>query len=86
MTKQQLFAVRFFMSGYPEGVTDFDEMLKVIAAADDTTWDDLETDDDMPIVWEPFEHYSSYIVAKMVSEMVDSLNAFFPNNEANHGK
>lgn len=78
MTKQQLFAVQFFMSSYPEGVTDFDEMLKVIGAADDTTWDSLEDDDDdMPVVWEPFERYASKCMAWKIKCMAYDLTDQF---------
>lgn len=81
MTKQQLFAVQFFMSGYPASVTDFDEMLKVIAAADDTARDDLENEDDMPLVWQPFDIYSSAEVARRISHMADDLTAIFDAKE-----
>lgn len=79
-TTQQSFALLHFMSSIPEADT-FEETLEIIANADKTTWDDLESDDDMPIAWEPFQHYSSIEVAQMIAEMADDLNELFTAKE-----
>lgn len=79
-TAQQSFALLHFMSSIPKADT-FEETLELIANGDETTWDDLESDDDMPIAWEPFEHYSSIEVAQMIEEMADNLNELFTAKE-----
>lgn len=76
MTLQEKFAVDFFMTNTPD-IDDFTDMLDAIARADDTTWESLEKDDDMPIIWEPYETYASKEVARMIESLARDLTTFF---------
>lgn len=81
MTPQQIFAIQHFMSQYPEHVDDFQDMLSIIANADETSWDDVDDDDDMPIIWEPFDRFGSVKVAEWIECMADDLTRFFKPKE-----
>jgi hypothetical protein len=66
MNKFQATAVMHYLSDYPDEVSDFDEMMELVAQKDGSI-----------VIWQPFEYYDGEDVAKLITDMSEDLARTF---------